>query len=58
VGERNSEEFRLVRQLNVSSYTQIMKKLDEDYLTELVLEVSYSHNSWVGQPSFQLPGTL
>jgi hypothetical protein len=46
VGERNSEEFRLVRQLNVSSYTQIMKKLDEDYLTELVLEVSFSHNSW------------
>jgi hypothetical protein len=47
VGERNSDEFRLVRQLNVSSYTQIMKKLDEDYLTELVLEVSFSHNSWV-----------
>jgi hypothetical protein len=34
-------------QLNVNSYTQIMKKLDEDYLTELVLEVSFSHSSWV-----------
>jgi POLQ-like helicase len=34
------EEFRLVRRLDVSSYTQTMKALDEDYLTELVLEVS------------------
>jgi hypothetical protein len=29
-------------QLNISSYMQIMKKLEEDYLTELVLEVSFS----------------
>jgi hypothetical protein len=40
-------------QLNISSYTQIMMKLDEDYLTELVLEVSFSQP--MGQPSFQPP---
>ena len=34
------EEFRLVRKLDLTSYSQAMKNLDEDYLTELVLEVS------------------
>ena len=40
MSEHKSDEFRLVRQVDVSGYTQAMKKLDEDYLTQLVLEVS------------------
>jgi hypothetical protein len=33
------EEFKLARRLDVSQYTTAMKQLDEDFLTELVLEV-------------------
>jgi hypothetical protein len=33
------EEFKLARRLDVSHYTTAMKQLDEDFLTELVLEV-------------------
>ena len=30
-----------------TGHTTWTMELDEDYLTELVLEVSFSHNSWV-----------
>lgn len=36
---QESEQFRLKRKLDVGNYNQEMIKMDEDYLTNLVLEV-------------------
>lgn len=42
-----TEQFRQIRKLNTTNYTQQMKKLDEDYLTNLVLEVYPEHSCLV-----------
>lgn len=42
-----TEQFRQIRKLNISNYTQEIKKIDEDYLTNLVLEVYPEHSCLV-----------
>ena len=40
VNPQEADQFKLHRKLDVANYTNNMKQIDEDYLTNLVLEVA------------------
>ena len=46
---QEAEQYKLKRKLDVGNYNQEMIKLDEDHLTNLVLEVNYIILSWVAR---------